>query len=107
MLLRMHRPRAPLFNRMVSGNSICVKAFRTAAPRFVLQNSKAPSPDDSGLASDDPSDYVLHCKTGKMGPVAASNHNRYVVKSLVHATQVLHAFAGPGDVLRLRDVVAR
>jgi ribose transport system substrate-binding protein len=29
------------------------------------------------------------------------------VKSLVHASQVLGAFQGPGDVLRLRDVVTR
>jgi ribose transport system substrate-binding protein len=43
----------------------------------------------------------------RIGLVSASNHNRYVVKSLVHATQVLSAFTGPGDVLRLRDVVGR
>ena len=36
-----------------------------------------------------------------------SNHNRYMVKSLVHASQVLEAFQTAGDVLRLRDVVAR
>lgn len=36
-----------------------------------------------------------------------SNHSRYVVKSLVHASRVLEAFQNPGDVLRLRDVVAR
>jgi ribose transport system substrate-binding protein len=39
--------------------------------------------------------------------MAVSNHSRYIVKSLVHATQVLSAFSGPGDVLRLRDVVGR
>lgn len=39
--------------------------------------------------------------------VAPSNHNRYMVKSLVHASQVLGCFGGPGEVLRLRDVVAR
>ena len=36
-----------------------------------------------------------------------SNHNRYLVKSLVHASRVLEAFQSAGDVLRLRDVVAR
>ncbi len=37
----------------------------------------------------------------------ASGQNRYLVKSLVHATRVLEAFESPGDVLRLRDVVNR
>jgi ribose transport system substrate-binding protein len=32
---------------------------------------------------------------------------RYLVKSLVHASRVLDAFQSAGDVLRLRDVVAR
>src|SRR6516164_6933583 len=36
-----------------------------------------------------------------------SNHSRYVVKSLVHASRVLESFQSPGDVLRLRDVVGR
>ncbi|HXA48865.1 MAG TPA: substrate-binding domain-containing protein [Candidatus Acidoferrum sp.] len=36
-----------------------------------------------------------------------SNHSRYLVKSLVHASRVLEAFQSAGDVLRLRDVVAR
>ncbi len=36
-----------------------------------------------------------------------SNHNRYLVKSLVHASRVLEAFQTAGDVLRLRDVVGR
>src|SRR5215475_2809213 len=35
------------------------------------------------------------------------NHSRYIVKSLVHASQVLSAFRAEGEVLRLRDVVAR
>ena len=39
--------------------------------------------------------------------VKTSNHNRYLVKSLVHASRVLEAFQSAGDVLRLRDVVAR
>jgi ribose transport system substrate-binding protein len=34
-----------------------------------------------------------------------SNHSRYLVKSLVHASHVLEAFQSAGDVLRLRDVV--
>jgi hypothetical protein len=36
-----------------------------------------------------------------------SNHGRYVVKSLVHASRVIEAFQSAGDVLRLRDVVIR
>jgi ribose transport system substrate-binding protein len=39
--------------------------------------------------------------------VKTSNHSRYVVKSLVHASRVLEAFQSSGDVLRLRDVVTR
>jgi ribose transport system substrate-binding protein len=36
-----------------------------------------------------------------------ANHNRYLVKSLMHASRVLEAFQSAGDVLRLRDVVSR
>jgi ribose transport system substrate-binding protein len=36
-----------------------------------------------------------------------SGHSRYIVKSLVHASQVLSAFRSEGEVLRLRDVVQR
>jgi ribose transport system substrate-binding protein len=36
-----------------------------------------------------------------------SNHSRYVVKSILHASRVLESFQAPGDVLRLRDVVGR
>jgi len=39
--------------------------------------------------------------------VKTSNHGRYVVKSLVHASRVIEAFQSSGDVLRLRDVVVR
>src|SRR5665647_1216256 len=39
--------------------------------------------------------------------VKISNHNRYLVKSLMHASRVLEAFQSAGDVLRLRDVVTR
>jgi ribose transport system substrate-binding protein len=35
------------------------------------------------------------------------NHNRYLVKSLIHASEVLNAFHSTAEVLRLRDVVAR
>jgi ribose transport system substrate-binding protein len=35
------------------------------------------------------------------------HNNRYVVKSLVHASQVLNAFQSKGEVLRLKDVVSR
>ena len=36
-----------------------------------------------------------------------SNESRYLVKSLVHASEVLGAFRSEREVLRLRDVVAR
>ncbi len=36
-----------------------------------------------------------------------SNHSRYMVKSIVHASRVLEAFQSTGEVLRLRDVVIR
>lgn len=39
--------------------------------------------------------------------MSTANHDRYVVKALVHASRVLEAFQAPGEVLRLRDVVAR
>jgi ribose transport system substrate-binding protein len=34
-------------------------------------------------------------------------HERYVVKAIVHATEVLSAFQHPGEALRLRDVMTR
>ncbi|HYW46966.1 MAG TPA: substrate-binding domain-containing protein [Bryobacteraceae bacterium] len=39
--------------------------------------------------------------------VTRSNHSRYLIKSLVHASEVLSVFRTEGEVLRLRDVVAR
>jgi ribose transport system substrate-binding protein len=36
-----------------------------------------------------------------------SHHSRYLVKSLLHATQVLTAFHSQGEVLALKDVVER
>jgi len=39
--------------------------------------------------------------------VKTSNHARYLVKALVHASRVLEAFQSTGEVLRLRDVVNR
>jgi len=36
-----------------------------------------------------------------------TRNSRYLVKSIVHAAQVLTAFESPGEVLRLKDVVAR
>jgi ribose transport system substrate-binding protein len=50
---------------------------------------------------------VLVFKTDKTIAVQSTNHSRYMVKSLVHASQVLEAFQSAGDVLRLRDVVTR
>ena len=40
-------------------------------------------------------------------PVAAGGGQVYLVKSVLHATQVLWAFEHPGEALRLRDVMAR
>lgn len=37
----------------------------------------------------------------------STNHNRYLIKSLVHAARVLQCFESSGEILRLRDVVAR
>ena len=39
--------------------------------------------------------------------MTAKTHDPYIVKSLVHASKILEAFDPPGDVLRLRDIVAR
>src|SRR5262245_39923238 len=57
---------------------------------------------------------VLLCETamdhpGDKGSPASrrARQDAYVVKSLVHATQVLWAFESPGEVLRLRDVMDR
>ncbi len=36
-----------------------------------------------------------------------SSQSRYIVKSVVHAAEILGAFRSEGEVLRLRDVVAR
>lgn len=35
------------------------------------------------------------------------NHSRYLVKSLLHASQLLNTFTSKGEVLALKDVVAR
>ena len=40
-------------------------------------------------------------------PMPRTPRDRYVVKSLVHASDILGAFESAGDVLRLRDVVER
>jgi ribose transport system substrate-binding protein len=39
--------------------------------------------------------------------VTRTNHSRYLIKSIVHASDVLSAFRSEGEVLRLRDVVVR
>ncbi len=36
-----------------------------------------------------------------------TSHNRYIVKSIMHASAVWGAFHSPGEVLRLRDIVSR
>jgi len=40
-------------------------------------------------------------------PPGRGRGNAYLVKSLVHAAQILRAFQTPGELLRLRDVMAR
>lgn len=42
-----------------------------------------------------------------MGSDSAELHNRYIVKSVVHASAVLASFHSPGEVLGLREVVSR
>jgi ribose transport system substrate-binding protein len=37
----------------------------------------------------------------------SSNHDPYTIKALVHASKVVAAFRSAGEILRLRDVVAR
>jgi ribose transport system substrate-binding protein len=39
--------------------------------------------------------------------VKPPGESRYVIKSVIHASRVLEAFESAGDILRLRDVVAR
>ncbi len=60
--------------------------------------------------------FVIYCETilcpiYLLGAIDknmnSSNHDRYVVQAVVHASQVLTAFHHKGEVLRLRDVVAR
>jgi ribose transport system substrate-binding protein len=36
-----------------------------------------------------------------------ADHSRYIVKSLVHASEVLNSFHTPAEILRLRDVASR
>jgi ribose transport system substrate-binding protein len=40
-------------------------------------------------------------------PLPAGVHDLYLVKSLVHASEILWAFQHPGETLRLRDVMTR
>ena len=53
--------------------------------------------------------YTKHAmqkpSTGKTA--AGSVHDLYLVKSLVHASEILWAFQHPGETLRLRDVMTR
>ena len=42
-----------------------------------------------------------------MKGVGHSSHHRYIVKSLVHASEILSSFHVPGETLRLRDFVER
>src|SRR5215831_14367687 len=52
--------------------------------------------------------YILRNERVRVLAAMDNNtHSRYIVKSLVHASQVLNAFHSEGEVLRLRDVVAR
>src|SRR5580704_15143987 len=59
----------------------------------------------------------MHARTGAFRKITSAYRattkmkttrpNNYVVKSLVHGSHVLAAFQTKGEVLRLRDVVAR
>jgi len=40
-------------------------------------------------------------------PMPRLPRDRYIVQSLVHASEILGAFESAGDVLRLRDVIER
>src|SRR5690242_10084764 len=40
-------------------------------------------------------------------PARRGRGDAYLVKSLVHASQILRAFQSPGELLRLRDVMSR
>lgn len=42
-----------------------------------------------------------------MKAMQSSDQDRYLIKSLAHASQILHCFQGASEVLRLRDVIAR
>jgi len=42
-----------------------------------------------------------------MGSKSEESHNRYIVKSVVHASAILNSFHSPGEVLGLREVVSR
>src|SRR4051812_43184200 len=50
---------------------------------------------------------VLQIAKQNSAMVTKTNHSRYLIKSLVHASEVLASFRSEGEVLRLRDVVAR
>jgi len=47
----------------------------------------------------------IQCSAVKVQPPA--NRDRYLVKSIVHATQLLTAFRGPGDSLSLKEIAIR
>ena len=40
-------------------------------------------------------------------PAPRGRRDLYIVKSLVHAAEILWAFQHPGETLRLRDIVDR
>jgi ribose transport system substrate-binding protein len=46
-------------------------------------------------------------QASRRNPASARAPTRYIVQSVVHASQILRAFASRGEVLRLRDVVER
>lgn len=45
--------------------------------------------------------------TGQLENRASADHDRYLVKSVVHSVLVLSAFTCPDEALRLRDVANR
>ena len=46
-------------------------------------------------------------KTGRRDSPSAAAPARYIVQSVVHASEILHAFTSRGETLRLRDLVER
>lgn len=49
----------------------------------------------------------MAARTARNPVMSRSNHKRYIVESLVHASHVLNAFQSKDEVLRLKEIVSR